>query len=209
MSAHRGVYCSSRTDLPKSWPGRGRGTIRRGEGCYKEDSPPRSYITRVEQKVLKELREDNMRIVLTEDKGVCVVLIDREEYMKKAKELLNQPTYKVIPADPTTKQKLITLVKNIKEEGGINKETYRRMYLTDAGTSKFYWLPKIHKAGVPLRPIVFSRGAESYDTAKELARILTPIVGKSPYNVHNTRYFVQQMKSIHLPTASVHNILWC
>ena len=95
-----------------------------------------------------------------------MVVMDREEYIKKAEELLNQATYKVIPADSTTKQKnkLITLLKNIRAEGGINEETYRRMYPTGAGTPKFYGLPKINKAGVPLRPIVSSRGAVSYET---------------------------------------------
>ena len=72
------------------------------------------------------------------------------------------------------------------------------MYHTGAGTPKFYGLPKTHKAGVPLRPIVSSKGAVSYGTAKELARILKPLVRKSPYNGHNTRDFVQQMKNIQL-----------
>ena len=127
-------------------------------------------------------------------------MIEREEYIKKAEELLNQATYKVIPADPTTKQKnkLIMLLKNIKAEGGINGETKRKMYPTGADIPKFYGLPKIHKAGVPLRPIVSSRGTISYETAKELAQILKPLVGKLPYNVHNTRDFVEQMKNIQL-----------
>ena len=128
-----------------------------------------------------------------------MVVMDREEYIKKA-ELLNQATYKVIPADPTIKQKnkLITLMKNIKAKVGINEEIYRRMYPTGAGTPKFYGLPKIHKAGVPLRPIVSSRGAVSYKTTKEPARILNPWWEKSSYNVHNIRDFVQQMKNIQL-----------
>ena len=62
-----------------------------------------------------------------------------------------------------------------------------------AGIPKFYGLPKIHKEGVPLRPIVSSRGAVSYETAKKLARILKPLVGKSPYSDQNTRDFVQQV----------------
>ena len=66
-------------------------------------------ITREEQKALKELREDNTRIVLTADKGVCMVVMDREEYTKKAEELLNQATYKVIPADPITKNRRTSL----------------------------------------------------------------------------------------------------
>ena len=149
---------------------------------------------------LKELRDDNTRVILTADKGVSMVMMGRDEYIRKAEELLNQPTYKTIPADHTTKQKkkLITQLKNIKAEGGINDATNRRMYPTGAGPPKFYGLPKIHKEGVPLRPIVSSRGAVSYETAKELARVLKPLLWKSPYNVHNTGDFVQLIRCIQL-----------
>ena len=61
----------------------------------------------------------------------------------------------------------------------------------------FYGLPKIHK-GVLLRPILSSRGAVSYETAKELARILKPLLGRSPYHVHNIRDFVQHIRCIQL-----------
>ena len=109
--------------------------------------------------------------------------MDRDEYIKKAEELLNQPTYKSIPTNPTTKykNKLITLLKTIKAEGGINEFNYRRLYPTEAGSPKFYGLCKVHKEGMPLRPIVSSIGAVTYETSKKLARILKPLVGKSPY----------------------------
>ena len=120
--------------------------------------------------------------------------------MKKEEEFLNQETYKIIPANPITKQKnkLKSLQNSIKAVGGINEDTYRKMYPTGADTPKFYGLPKIHRTGGPQRPTFSSRGAVSYETAKELARILKPLVGKSPYNVHNIRDFVQQMKNIQL-----------
>ena len=121
-----------------------------------------------------------------------MVVIDRDEYIHKLEELFSQPTYKSILADPTTKQK------NIKAEGGINEATYRKMYPTVAGSPKFYGLPKVHKEVVPLRPIMSSREAVSYETAKELARILKALVWKSPYHVHNTRDFVQQIRCIQL-----------
>ena len=46
--------------------------------------------------------------------------------------------------------------------------------------TKFYGLPKIHKPDTPLRPIVSSCGSVTYGVAKELAKILKPLVGKSP-----------------------------
>ena len=72
------------------------------------------------------------------------------------------------------------------------------MYPTGAGIPKFYGLPKVHKAGVPLRPIVSSRGSVTYNTSKELARILKPLAGRSTFSVHNTMDFVEQVKNIRL-----------
>ena len=77
-------------------------------------------------------------------------------------------------------------------------ELYRRLYPTGTGSPKFYGLPKIHKVGMPLRPIVSSIGTVTYQTAKEVARILKPKVGKSPHHVKNTKDFIDQIKGIHL-----------
>ena len=124
----------------------------------------------------------------------------KEEYIKKAEELLLTDTYKTISTDPTNKHKtkLIKLLKTIKAEGGINEAVYKRLYPTGAGIPKFYGLPKVHKEGIPLRPIVSSIGAASYETAKELARILKPLVGSSPFQVQNSMDFIQQIKDIKL-----------
>ena len=89
-------------------------------------------------------------------------------------------------------------MKKIKQEGGINEDIYKRLHPTGAGTSKFYGLPKVQKAGVPPRPVVSSRGTVSYETARELTRILKPLMGKSAYSVQNTKDFVEQLKNIKL-----------
>ena len=47
---------------------------------------------------------------------------------------------------------------------------------------------------MPLRPIVSSIGAVSYETSKELSRILKILVGQSPYHVHNNKEFLHQPK---------------
>ena len=72
------------------------------------------------------------------------------------------------------------------------------MYPTGAVSPKYYGLPKIHKAGTPLRPIISSIGTATYNTAKELARILKPLVGTSIHHIHNTRDFIDQIKDIRL-----------
>ena len=130
-----------------------------------------SNITCDELKALKELKEDKSIIILTMDKGVALVIMEKNDYIQKAEALLNTSTYKKIPEDPTNKHKnrLVTILKNIKSEGGLNENTYRKLYPAGAVSSNFYGLPKVHKPGIPLRPKVSSIGTATYNTAKELA----------------------------------------
>ena len=69
----------------------------------KKTKPPKSNISKEEARAMKELKKNQDRMVLTADKGVSMVVMDREDYEKKLEELLSQSTYKVLPSDPTTK----------------------------------------------------------------------------------------------------------
>ena len=122
------------------------------------------------------------RLILTVDKGVAMVIMDKEDYINKAKELLGQPAYKRLDRDPTNKikAKLITKLRAIKKETRLHEGTYNIMYPTSCVLPKFYGLPKIHKTGTPLRPTVSTRGSVTYGVVKVLSKILKPLVGKSP-----------------------------
>ena len=89
-------------------------------------------------------------------------------------------------------------MKSIETEGGMNEVTYRRLYPMRASSPKFYGLAKVHKQGMPLRPIVSSIGAVTYQPAKELSKILKPLVGKAPHHVHNNTDFLQHLNGIQL-----------
>ena len=58
--------------------------------------------------------------------------------------------------------------------------------------------PKFTKETSPSELIVSSRGSINYELAKELSRILRPLVGSSPHHIKNTADFVQQFKGITL-----------
>ena len=114
------------------------------------------------------------------------------------------------------KNKLINLLKKIKADGGINDQLYKKMYLTRAVAPKFYRLPKIHKRDIPLRPIVYSRDSINYEVAKELAKILRPLVGNPPitsrtlvtlYNNSKGSYYSQMNVLLHM--MSLHYLHLC
>ena len=127
-----------------------------------------------------------------------MVIMDRQDYISKANNLLSQNTYKSIQQDPTNtiKNKLITIPKRVKSQTGLSNQTYKAMYPTGCVPPKFYGLPKIHKLDTPLRPIVSSCGSVTYGMAKELAKILKPLVGKSPHHINSTQDFVEQVRHI-------------
>ena len=162
--------------------------------------PPKPNLTKAQNIALRELKRDRDCIVLTADKGVAMVVMDKQDYINKANQLLNQNTYKVISKDPTNtiKNKLINILKGIKTKTGLGSNTYKSMYPTGCVPPKFYGLPKINKPDTPLWPIVSSCGSVTYGVAKELAKILKPLVGKSPHHINSTQDFVEQAKHFKL-----------
>ena len=135
-----------------------------------------------------------------------MVVMDKGEYTSKAQALLDDTsTYKVLNKDPTPqlKTKLINLLKGIKQSGGLSAHKYKQLYPTSAIPPKFYGLPKIHKTGTPLRPIVFSRGSITYGVAKKLSHIIKPLVGQSPHHLKNTQHFIHQLQDKKLQLGGV------
>ena len=59
--------------------------------------------------------------------------------------------YRTIGSDPTSKlkAKLITMLRKIKRESGMEEKLHKAMYPTGCTAPKFYGLPKIHKSGTP------------------------------------------------------------
>jgi hypothetical protein len=55
--------------------------------------------------------------------------------------------------------------------------------------SWLYGMPKIHKKGVPLRPIVNCIASPTYLLAKHLIRLLIPLAGHSPSHIRNSEDF--------------------
>ena len=66
--------------------------------------PPKPNLTKAQNSAIRELKRDRNSIVLTADKGVAMVIMDRQDYISKANNLLSQNAYKTI-------KKLLKLLK--------------------------------------------------------------------------------------------------
>ena len=100
---------------------------------------PKANLTKQERIWLSHLKKDKDRVILTVDKGVAMVVMDREDYNNKAQELLNSPAYRNLPRDPTNKIKaqLNTKLRKIKRDNNLGEGMYRVMYPTGCVPPKF------------------------------------------------------------------------
>ena len=64
------------------------------KSILKNIQPHKPNIAKEEAWAIQELKKDKEKIILTTDKGVSMVVMDKEEYIKKSKELLKQTSYK-------------------------------------------------------------------------------------------------------------------
>ena len=116
----------------------------RVETCraLRKNCPPhKSNISWEEFKAIKEHREDSSKIIFRADKGVAMIVMDREDYLNKTQHLLDdRETYRSITMDPTSrlKNKLILMLRNIKTTSGLNDFQYKRLSIQHS-SSQVLW----------------------------------------------------------------------
>ena len=62
----------------------------------------------------------------------------------------------------------------------------------------FNGLPKVHKPGVPLRPIVSSVNSPSYNLSKHIAKLLSPMSNMSDSYIKDSGHFMSKWDQKHL-----------
>ena len=175
---------------------------------FKEKKGHTHNTTKEELEASKTLKEDSSHVVLTADKGVALVVMDKSQYIDKCMALLNDTkVYK--PCKDTTKKLhrdvQESLQKLNREHGTSRLYDWSKLYynkLLPTGNSslapRFYGLPKIHKANCPMHPIVLACGTATYQLAKFLTQILQRYTGITLSFVKDSKSFSEHLRSVHI-----------
>ncbi|CAF1553686.1 unnamed protein product [Adineta ricciae] len=126
--------------------------------------------------VIRNLRKDKSIHITKPDKGRGVVILDHSDYISKMNELVNDTTtFRLVDIDPTIKEeaKLHRKLLALKASGFLSNEEYGMCRRVGSQPARLYGLPKTHKDGVPLRPILSATGTFNYGVAKMLVNRLT------------------------------------
>ncbi|XP_044760195.1 uncharacterized protein LOC123317654 [Coccinella septempunctata] len=124
----------------------------------------------------KRFLRDNDDIVITmADKGNVTMAITKQQYEEKLLNIIEDTNvYKKLNSDPTSKYqtKNNNLVKDLKDQAYIGATTARQLNNYKGISPTIYGLPKIHKEGTPLRPIVSTIKSPTSELSKFVADIL-------------------------------------
>ena len=142
---------------------------------------PTSNLDRGMLKTMKDLQKDDSIVILPADKENATVVMDRTEYLEKMNRLLEDETYRTLKMDPTSKveKKITKALKQLESKGYISDKERRYLSPQCSSLLQIYGFLKVHKEGMPFRPIVSAIGSPLYKLAKMLTRILSPLAGKT------------------------------
>ena len=102
-------------------------------------------------------------------------------------------TYRILNRDliKCIKRRLDSYIFNLFKSQRITQTQYYHLRSTDAAAPRLYGLPKIHKEGIPMRPIVSFIDFPLHNLFKSLCKLLSPLVGNTEFTVKNSYEFVQ------------------
>ena len=96
-----------------------------------------------------------------------------------------------------------SLYNNVKNR--LSSKEYYQLYPTGSCTEKFYGIAKIHKVplngfidNLPLRPIISNIDTASYQQAKYLAKLLSPLA-QSNFTINSTKDLMIKIKNENIP----------
>ena len=148
-----------------------------------------------EHKLIKSLREKDC-VYVKADKGNKIVILDSVDYDRRVLDLIDECSYKEVKKSP--------LLKMVRESDAIRKEIskvfgkrlLRTLIVPNPMLAKIYALPKIHKVGDKMRPIVSNINTPIYKMAKWLVREIKNLPPWPSQSVKNSFDFVTKIKNV-------------
>ena len=158
-------------------------------------------IIKAEHLALEKLRKDKDHIIVTSDKGVVLVVMDKQNTSQNVK-----PPYKTtqfISISPKTHLQLSTknslkILQDYKNNNFISETEYTQLrpHGSNSPAARFIGLPKIHKNNMSMHPIVSACCTATYNTAKFITKILQNYCGKTSSFVKDSTDFIQEIKHL-------------
>ena len=154
-------------------------------------------------KSIQKLSNDDNIVICKFDKGNGVVILDKNDYIKKCNDILSDTSKfekldctqitDIILKKRSSLQNYVYRYLHYDKNDEIDKKTYDVLYDVGSSPGKFYGLVKVHKDGYPIRPVVSMINTPEYGLAKWLDTFIQPNI-PNHYMLNSTEHFVNVLK---------------
>lgn len=150
-----------------------------------------------EMRALQRLRNNKNLVIKKGDKSSGIVIMNKNDYETKIREMLNDiNVYTKTNINDTEAVKLQAdqIMHSLMRNGDITEKQCRHLTNINVRCPIFYGIPKIHKTGCPLRPIVSQTNGPTCRLSQYLSEMLMVAEKQIPYILQDTTAFLKIIK---------------
>lgn len=154
-----------------------------------------------ERCALRDLGSNFSVVIRQADKGSAVVVMDRQRYIQEGYRLLNdtsvyQRTEATVISD--IERDIRQLADQLHNDDVISDDMHQYAIRVNTRPARFYLLPKVHKKGVPGRPVIFACGSATEGLSEIVDYFLQPYLPTIPSFIKGTDDFIRRIRDINV-----------
>lgn len=147
--------------------------------------------------IIDKLNRKNV-FYLKADKSNAIVILDENEYYSRVENILKNESFTILHKSPLNNyiSNTIETLKSCKNI--ITNNLYKKLITPNPTIPRLYCLPKIHKPGQEMRPIVSCINSPTYLLSKWLAKELPKLGNIQTFSIKDRYDFLHKTKTIEL-----------
>ena len=156
-------------------------------------------LTREQMSSLKELSDNPEIVIQKADKGSAVVVMNTTDYLREGYRQLSDTQFYTKLSHDSTQEIATNVTKTLtlmKQKGLISEKNFDHLNPADCTEARFYMLPKIHKKGVPGRPICSSVNHPTSRISKLVDEHIKKYVPQTKSYIRDTQDFIKKIKDL-------------
>ena len=160
---------------------------------------PLQNITKDERAGMRDLQNNPHIVIKKADKGSAVVIMNTTDYLREGyRQLSDGNFYTKLKDDPTIdlSKKICQVLTDMKNVNLITEKNFNYLNIDNPKSGRFYLLPKIHKKGIPGRPICSSIDHPTCNISKFIDAHIKDYVPKTASYVRDTQHFISRLKTL-------------
>jgi hypothetical protein len=174
----------------------------------KKTRTPNASVWYEYHKISKQLGARTDIIIKPSDKNLGVTVMNREWYLAEAHSQLNNPSvYTKISHFPNVTEMIAVLKSLTVNQSWLSQHKTLKLFkdltidhtLDRVKLCRIYFLPKLHKTPIGMRPICASQGWITYWTSVYIHLTVFPLLTKIPTYIANSGQLIRKLHTLKLP----------